>query len=65
MLKVVVVDDEKLVRKGIVLEVDWTALDCMVVAEAENGEQGLETVLKYEPDLIITDIRMPEWMVSK
>lgn len=69
MLKVVVVDDEKLVRKGIVLEVDWTALDCMVVAEAENGEQGLETVLKYEPDLIITDIRMPRMdgieMISK
>ena len=36
MLKVLVVDDEVYVRKGIVLETDWAALGCMVVAEAEN-----------------------------
>lgn len=60
MLKVLVVDDEVYVRKGIVLETDWAALDCMVVAEAENGVQGLEAAHKYQPDLIISDIRMPQ-----
>lgn len=60
MLKVLVVDDEVYVRKGIVLETDWAALGCMVVAEAENGIQGLEAVHKYQPDLIISDIRMPQ-----
>lgn len=60
MLKVLVVDDEKLVRKGIVLGIDWLALDCMVVAEASNGLEGLEAAQKYNPDLIITDIRMPK-----
>lgn len=60
MLKVLVVDDEAYVRKGIVLETDWASLGCVVVAEAENGLQGLEAVYKYNPDIIISDIRMPQ-----
>lgn len=59
-MKVLIVDDEMLVRRGIVLETDWAALGCVVVAEAENGEEGLLAARKYHPDLIITDIRMPK-----
>lgn len=60
MYKVVVIDDEVLVRRGIVLETDWKALDCMVVAEAENGLGGLEAVHKYDPEILICDIKMPQ-----
>lgn len=60
MLKVVVVEDEELVRKGIVLAVDWASVGCAVVAEAANGEEGLEIVRRYKPDLVITDIKMPK-----
>ena len=60
MFKILVVDDENLVRKGIVMETDWARLDCMVVAEAANGEEGLEAIHKYRPDLVICDIRMPK-----
>lgn len=60
MIKVLVVDDEHFVRKGIVLETDWSALGCGVVAEAENGYEALEAVRRYRPDLIISDIRMPK-----
>lgn len=59
MLKVLVVDDELFVRRGIVMETDWAAMDCAVVAEAANGEEALEAVHKFQPDLIISDIRMP------
>ena len=33
MYKVIVIDDEMLVRRGIVMETDWQALNCVVVAE--------------------------------
>lgn len=60
MIKVLVVDDEEFVRRGIVMETDWNALECMVVAEAANGLEGIEMVHKYNPELIICDIRMPK-----
>ncbi|NCB62245.1 MAG: response regulator [Clostridia bacterium] len=60
MLKVVVVEDEELVRKGIVLTVDWASVDCVVVGEAANGEEALEVIERYQPDLVITDIKMPK-----
>lgn len=58
-MKVMVVDDEMFVRRGIVMEVDWEKLGCVVVGEADNGEDGLLVARKCTPDLIITDIRMP------
>lgn len=60
MLKVLVVEDEELIRKGIALAVDWAALDCVVVGEAANGREALEAVKRYHPTLIITDLKMPE-----
>ena len=60
MLKVLVVEDEELIRRGIVLAVDWAALDCVVVGEAANGEEALEAVERYAPTLIITDLKMPK-----
>ena len=60
MLKVLIVEDEEMIRKGIVLTVDWTALDCVVVGEATNGAQGLEAARRLEPSLIITDLKMPQ-----
>lgn len=60
MLKVLVVEDEELIRTGIVLAVDWAALDCVVVGEAANGEEGLAAVERYDPTLIITDLKMPK-----
>ena len=41
MMRVMVVEDEEMIRKGIVMAVDWAALDCIVVGEAANGEEGL------------------------
>ena len=65
MYKVIVIDDEMLVRRGIVMETDWQALNCVVVAEAGNGIEGLEAVRKYHPDLLICDIRMPKMTGSE
>ncbi len=59
MLKILVVEDEEMIRKGITLAVDWASLDCMVVGEAANGEEALEAVERFRPSLIITDLKMP------
>lgn len=60
MLKVLVVEDELYVRKGIVLTVDWAKYDCCVVGEATNGEEGLAAADRERPDIIVTDIKMPK-----
>ena len=60
MLKILIVDDEPTVRRGIMLGVEWSRMDCVVVGEASNGLEGLEAVERYHPNLIITDVRMPK-----
>ena len=59
MIKLMIVDDEPVIRKGIVTVVDWKALDIQVVAEAANGRDGLSRALLEKPDIVITDIKMP------
>jgi len=59
MMKVLVVEDEETVRRDTVLGVDWTALDCVVVGEAADGEEALEAVERYDPSLIVTGLDMP------
>lgn len=53
------VDDEAEVRESILLQIPWEELGFEVVADAENGEDALEKMAVYEPDVIITDIQMP------
>lgn len=60
MYKLLVADDEMLVRKGIVCETDWKALGFGEILEASNGREALEMIRSEKPDLIISDIRMPK-----
>lgn len=59
MYTVIVADDEEELRRALIRRVDWESIGFSVVAEAENGAEALELVEKYEPDLLLTDIRMP------
>ena len=59
MIKVLVVDDEKWVRRGIIEKADWRNLGAFNVAEARNGVDGLEKIREYQPDIVITDMKMP------
>lgn len=59
MYTVVVADDEEEIRRSLIRKVDWNKVGFQVVGEAENGVEALELVEKLEPDLLLTDIRMP------
>lgn len=59
MITAMIVDDENLVRMGLRKTIPWSDLGIDIVAEAEDGERGLEAALHHRPDLIITDIKMP------
>lgn len=59
LYRIMLVDDEEEVRKAIIRQMDWEQLGFTVVGDAENGEDALEKMEQSEPDVVITDIRMP------
>lgn len=59
MIHVVIVEDEEILRKGLVCTADWLSMDAVVVADCENGMIGLDAIEKYKPDIVFTDIKMP------
>ena len=59
MLKVILVDDEPLVIEGLLAMVNWQSYGYKVSGVAYNGEEGLELIKTIQPDLVITDIKMP------
>ena len=59
MYTIVVADDEEELRRAIIRKIDWESIGFQVVGEAENGIEALELVERMEPDLLLTDIRMP------
>lgn len=59
MYKVIVVDDKPMIRKALVCTIPWEKLQCQVVGEAENGVDAKCLIDQTEPDLLISDIKMP------
>ncbi len=59
MYTIVIADDEAELRQALIRRIDWEDVGFRVVGEAENGVEALELVEKLEPDLLLTDVRMP------
>lgn len=59
MYKVMIVDDEPVIKKGLQCFIDWSILECEVVCEASNGLEAVELLGYYDVDIVVTDIRMP------
>ncbi len=59
LYRIILVDDEEEVRKSIIRKIKWEENGFLVAGDAENGEDALEKIEALEPDLILTDIRMP------
>lgn len=59
MYTVIIADDEEEIRRSLIRKIDWESIGFKVAGEASNGEDALELVEKLEPDLLLTDVKMP------
>lgn len=59
-MRLLIAEDELWLRKRLVSTIDWSSYGISEVYEAEDGGEALEIALKEKPDIVITDIRMPE-----
>ena len=59
MYRVILVDDERLILRGLTTVVPWAELGCEVVGTARDGADGLAQIRELKPDIVLTDIRMP------
>ncbi len=58
-LKLVIVEDEEIIRKGLSLAINWLDMGLAVVGCAKDGLEGLEMIYEKKPDIVLTDIKMP------
>lgn len=59
MYTAVIIDDEQMVVTGIKSNIPWDALGIEVIGTASDGDEGLDLIYSDEPDIVISDIRMP------
>ena len=58
-IKVFLVEDEMVIRNGIVKSINWEKEGYRLVGEASDGELAYPMILKEKPDILLTDIKMP------
>lgn len=60
LFRILLVDDELFFRQGLRAIMDWNACGYEVIGEQDNGEDAYHFIVEHQPDVVITDIRMPE-----
>ncbi|MRN52214.1 response regulator transcription factor [Paenibacillus monticola] len=59
MRRVLIVDDEKWIRRGLIQSIAWSEFELTLVGEAENGDDAYTLALSVQPDVLFLDMRMP------
>lgn len=59
-MRAMICDDDEIIRKGLCSVVDWSAMDVEIVGTAGDGKEGMKLLKQKNPDLLLTDIRMPQ-----
>ncbi|ULO06177.1 response regulator [Paenibacillus sp. 19GGS1-52] len=59
MRRVLIVDDEKWIRRGLIQSIAWSEFELTLVGEAENGDDAYTLALAEQPDVLFLDMRMP------
>ncbi len=60
MIKVLLIDDEAIILEGLKKVVDWAGFGCEVVAVAQNAADGTAAIRAHQPQIVFTDIKMPD-----
>ncbi|MDO4567122.1 MAG: response regulator [Oscillospiraceae bacterium] len=60
MYRVVLIDDEEIIVKGLRRVLEWESFGCRVVAEASDAGSGAAAIREHRPDIVFTDIKMPD-----
>jgi two-component system response regulator YesN len=60
MWSLMIVDDEELIREGLRDLISWDQYGVRVVGEAAGGEEALRKTRTQRPDIIVTDVVMPD-----
>lgn len=58
-LRVLLVDDEIMIREGFKKLFDWEAHECVIVGEAADGMEAITKIDEEQPDIVIMDINIP------
>ncbi|REE85127.1 two-component system response regulator YesN [Paenibacillus taihuensis] len=58
-MKVLIVEDEPLLREGLIRKIDWKTLGLELAGEAGDGFEAMFQLVKCQPDIVLTDVRMP------
>ncbi len=59
MTQILIVEDEDVIRTGLVYTIDWLSMGAVIEGTAATGSEGLRKIRELKPDIVITDIRMP------
>ena len=61
MFKLLIIDDEEIICKTIAELIDWSSLNISLIGgRALDGVEAYHTILDESPDIVMTDIRMPD-----
>lgn len=60
MIRVLIVEDEAVTRKGLIEFIPWEQIGVSSVSSAENGAEALKIIREAAPDIVISDIKMPK-----
>lgn len=58
-MKLLLVDDEAYTRSGVETSIDWPAYGVTEIRTANDGRMGLDAARVFQPDILLTDVRMP------
>ncbi|GAA0181802.1 response regulator [Clostridium sediminicola] len=59
MYTAIIIDDEEIIRNGLINNYNWDKDNIEIVGSAPDGDEGFELICAKEPDIVLTDIKMP------